>query len=544
MNQATKPAIGNAVEPEASACTLCGASSSRAELAQALWLSQETLDRLAGQHEHWRRENGACPACVQHVLLEMLLEKGESALHDAVQKAWPLDAEAAFGALPTPLRVHAHPRYSGAGVTIALVDAAFSPHPDLTRPRNRIRAWVDASREPVQVMHYGPDEAPQWPGSDAGDPGQWHGLMTSAVAAGNGALSHGLYRGLAPAADLVLVQVKGASGRIDNASIARALDWLRWEGPGLNLRVANLSLGGDPVSPLAGNPVDDAVAALVGRGVTVVVAAGNDGERRLVPPGTAPEALTIGGIDDRNTLDHESRALWHSNYGETAGGALKPELVAPSLWVVAPILPATELANEARSLFARRAARDPSVEARLSELKMVTPHYQHVEGTSFAAPLVAGVVACMLEANPGLTPRRIRELLSTAAEPVTGAPLERQGAGVLDAGRAVALAAADRHSREADFPASPRITDSLVEFLLHDHDARAVRVVGSWDGWSEPGLQAHELEPGLWRAELPRPSAGRHEYKFLLDGTVWLADPGNRTRTHDGYGAWNSTLIS
>jgi serine protease AprX len=474
----------------------------------------------------------------------MLLEKGEDALHDSVQRVWPLDAEAAFGAIPTPLRLHAHPRYTGAGVTVALVDAAFHPHPDLVRPRNRIRAWADASREPVRTMRFPEDAVPGWPGAADGDPGQWHGLMTSAVAAGNGALSHGLYRGLAPDAELVLVQVRDTAGRIANASIARALDWLRWEASGLGVRVVSLSLGGEPVSPLAGNPVDEAVAALVANGVTVVVAAGNDGERRLVPPGTAPDALTIGGIDDRNTLDHEARALWRSNYGETAGGVPKPELVAPSLWVVAPILPETDLAAEAASLFARRAAGDTTVETRLTELKMVTPHYQHVEGTSFAAPVVAGVVACMLEANPALTPRRIRELLVAAAEPVAGAPPERQGAGAIDAGRAVALAAADHHSKSADFTSSPRVKGAAVEFLLHDHRAHSVSVVGSWDGWRHPGLPAREIEAGLWCATLPKPGMGEHHYKFVVDGNHWLVDPANPVRSHDGHGGWNSVLRS
>lgn len=424
------------------ACATCRKTAEPGVLAEAGWLPSAAAAVLAREHPGWHRADGSCPACVQQALLETLLANGEQALHAGVQNAWPLDAEAAFGALPTPLRLHADPRFTGQGVTLALVDAAFHPHPDLTQPVNRIRAFVDASREPVRVRRFGPAEIPAWPGCDALDAGQWHGLMTSAVSAGNGHLSHGLYRGLAPGADLVLVQVRDAAGRIGNAAIARALDWLRWESEALGLRLVNLSLGGDPVADLARNPVDLAVAALVRRGVTVVVAAGNDGERRLVPPGTAPHAITVGGLDDRNTLDHDARALWHSNYGETADGLPKPELVAPSQWVVAPLLPGTAVAAEARALFARRAASEAAAEGRLAELKLVTPHYQHVEGTSFAAPTVAGVVACMLEANPKLTPGRIKELLIASAQPVPGASRERQGNGALDAGRAVRLALA------------------------------------------------------------------------------------------------------
>ncbi len=421
-------------------CALCGGALPRGVLDEAGFVPDDARDVLRRRKSGWRRQDGACPACVQEALLTTLLERGEDALHAEVQRVWPLDAEAAFGALPTPLRLHADPRMTGRGVTVALVDAAFYPHADLVQPRSRIRAWVDAGREPVQVLRFGRGQEPAWPGSDARDAGQWHGLMTSAVAAGNGHLSHGLYRGLAPHAEVVLVQVRDAAGRIGNAAIARALDWLRWEGPGLGVRVVNLSLGGDPVNPLHPNPVDMAVQALVDTGTTVVVAAGNDGQRRLVPPGTAPAALTVGGLDDRNTLDHAERQLWRSNYGETAHGVAKPELVAPSLWVVAPILPGTDLQREALELFARRARDEAAAEPRLRELKMVTPHYQHVEGTSFAAPIAAGVVACMLEAKPDLTPQRVRELLTASAHSVPGAPVERQGSGAVDAGRAVALA--------------------------------------------------------------------------------------------------------
>ena len=200
--------------------------------------------------------------------------------------------------------------------------------------------------------------------------------MTSTVAAGNGALSHGLYCGLASEADLVLVQVRDAEGHITNASITRALDWLRTHGPARGVRVVSMSVSRDAVEPLAGNPVDEAVAALVAGGGVVVAAAGNDGVRRLVPPATAPYTLTIGGLDDMNTLDHTARVLWHSNYGLSSLGALKPELVAPSMWVVAPILPGTALAAAAMSLFERRACGDSAVESLIAETKLVTPYYQ------------------------------------------------------------------------------------------------------------------------------------------------------------------------
>ena len=150
------------------------------------------------------------------------------------------------------------------------------------------------------------------------------------------------------------------------------------------------------------------------------------------------------------------------------------------MWVVAPLLPGTPTAAEAADLFARRADGDSSVEAPIAARKLVTPHYQHVDGTSFAAPLITGITACMLDANPALTPRRVRELLIAAAEPVLGAAPERQGAGAIHAFTAVALALADQHSTRADYAQSPMITPAGIIFLLHDHGVRAVRVLGSW----------------------------------------------------------------
>lgn len=523
-------------------CTLCARPASPAQLAEINWAPPELLPRLAGQHPGWQRDDGACPACVQQALLQLLFEQGDVALHRAIQTVWPLDAAAAFGALPTPLRLHADPRYTGRGVTLAIVDTGFYPHPDLIRPTNRIRVWVDATQEPVQAHYFGPDETPTWPDWEARQDVQWHGLMTSSAAAGNGWLSHGLYRGLASEANLVLIQIRTQESPISNERIVRALQWLANHGPALGVRVANLSFGGEPGWPLASNPVDEAVAALVAKNITVVAAAGNDGVRSLLPPATAPQALTIGGLDDHNTFDHNDLEVWHSNYGPGQGNLPKPELVAPSIWVVAPILPGTEVATEAESLFANRHNGDWQIEERLRILKLVTPHYQHVDGTSFAAPLAVSIIACMLQANPHLTPALIRNILITSAQPVPGAPAERQGAGALDAGQAVALALREQHGPLAGYLLSPQVTPGNITFLLHDHAAHRVEVVGSWNDWAAPGLGATQLEPGIWQARLTALPAGHYSYKFLLDGQRWLDDPANPQKAPDGLGGFNSLL--
>ena len=360
---------------DAATCPLCRRPVHKRILAEAWWTDPAVIERLAGEHPTWRLPDGACPACLQEALLQVLLSHGDAALHEQVQNLWPLDAEAAFGAIPTPLRLHADPRFTGKGVTLALIDTGFHPHPDLTQPVNRIRAWVDATVDPVTVIRFGPDDRPNWPEWDALHRRQWHGTMTSVAAAGNGQRSHGLYRGLASDAHLVLIQVENDTRGMADEAIVRALHWTAGQAGNLGIRVVSLSIGAKSTIMAAGNPIDIAVRDVVARGVTVVAAAGNDGLRRLAPPASAPEALTVGGIDDRNTFSHEEIELWHSNYGVTEAGALKPELVAPSIWVAAPVLPGSRIEEEARRLFAlrHRGPEPRAVEARIAELKLITP---------------------------------------------------------------------------------------------------------------------------------------------------------------------------
>lgn len=524
-------------------CTICGAVAERHVMQEVNWLAPEVIERIARDNPTWRHEDGACPACLQQSLLQILLEGGGETLHQSIQNIWPLDAEAAFGALPTPLRMHADPRFTGKGVKIAFIDSGFYPHPDLVQPVNRIRTWVDAGSDNIRVRHFAQDDTVTWQGWDDGYPSHWHGLMTSTVAAGNGWLSHGLYRGLASDAELVLIQITDSQGRITNEGITRALRWLAQNAAELGVRVVNISLGGDPVARLAGNPVDAAVAELVRQSICVVVAAGNNGERQLFPPATAPEAITIGGLDDKNLFDHSQIEMWHSNYGVGVDSIAKPELVAPSIWVVAPILPGSNVAADAQQLFSKRAYRNSKRAEQIAGYKLVTPHYQHVDGTSFAAPIASSLIACMLEANPLLTPPLVYDILTQTAHPIPGVSAERQGYGAIEAGRAVATAIMERHQRLVGYLQSPVVTEEYVTFLLHDHGIRGVQVVGSWNDWALPGLPGLQVEAGVWQCRTPRIARGNYAYKFVLDGERPLHDPANPRKIHDGWGGFNSLLV-
>lgn len=135
--------------------------------------------------------------------------------------------------MPIAERLNADERFSGRGVTIAFLDSGFYAHPDLITPRNRIVAYNDA------LSHRTWRNAMPEP-----DASSWHGMMTSVVCAGNGALSDGRYKGLAHEADLVLVKV-GSMSRVRHDDIRAGLQWVLANHRKYDIRVVNISAGGD-----------------------------------------------------------------------------------------------------------------------------------------------------------------------------------------------------------------------------------------------------------------------------------------------------------
>ena len=82
------------------------------------------------------------------------------------------------------------------------------------------------------------------------------------------------------------------------------------------------------------------------------------------------------------------------------------------------------------------------VSVKLHEADVISEHYKFVDGTSFAAPVVSSTVACMLEANPHLSPQQVKRILIETAERLPNVEIDRQGWGVIAPRRAVELALA------------------------------------------------------------------------------------------------------
>ncbi|MDH4065623.1 MAG: S8 family serine peptidase, partial [Acidobacteriota bacterium] len=178
----------------------------------------------------------------------------------------------------------------------------------------------------------------------------------------------------------------------------------------------------------------------------------------------------------------------------------------------------------------------------LIERRVIATHYQHVDGTSFAAPITASVVAQMIEANPRLTPAVIKNILISTASRLAGFPAVRQGYGVVCAASAVSGALNEHHFLEAADHSPPRIEGRQIVFSFHDHAAGTVALTGDFNGWNQSETPFHETRQGIWRAAIACQPAGRYRYKFLVDGHRWVEDRSHGLKEDDGYGGFNSIL--
>jgi len=129
-----------------------------------------------------------------------------------------------------------------------------------------------------------------------------------------------------------------------------------------------------------------AATELVRHGRFVVVSAGNDGNKEwhyISTPADADSILSVGAV---NVNDNDSIAPF-SSFGPTSDGRLKPE-VSASGWGATVYHPEVQ-----------------------DSLGNYVGAVGVANGTSFAAPATAGMVACLWQALPNLTSMELRQLI-------------------------------------------------------------------------------------------------------------------------------------
>jgi serine protease AprX len=325
--------------------------------------------------------------------------------------------------------------YDGSGVGVAVIDSGITSwHDDLMGSGiggQKVVKFVDF------VNHH------TAPYDDNG-----HGTHVAGIIAGSGYDTFGTRAGIAPGAHLVSLKVLGQNGGGYISDVIAALDWVYDNHTAYNVRVVNLSVAAAVTESYTTDPLTLATRRVVEAGVVVVAAAGNFGKNAygytqyggITAPGNAPWVLTVGASSHMGTATRTDDTIADfSSRGPTARDLLsKPDIVAPGVGTVSLSAPS--------SLF--YSAKSPYL---LWGYRWTTfKPYMSLSGTSMAAPVVAGSVALMLQANPALTPNAVKAILEYTAEWYPQYNVLTQGAGFLNTRGAVRLAQFFRHARAGD----------------------------------------------------------------------------------------------
>jgi serine protease AprX len=261
----------------------------------------------------------------------------------------------------------------GTGVTVAVIDSGIAPHADFG---NRVLERIDFTGHD--------DPADVW----------GHGTMMAGLIAGDGVLSEGVYRGVAPGAALVSLRVLDGAGQGRTSDVIAALEWAVEHRSAYAIGVASLALGHPVYESPDRDPLVRAVEHAWDNGIVVVCAAGNrgaDGASTIESPANSAQVLAVGALDDRGTPDPaDDRVAEFSGQGPTPyEGLAKPDLYAPGLAVAA----------------ARGAG------------------YAQCSGTSCSAALVVGAVASSLsddDVNPAPDPIGVIDQITGNTSPLPG----------------------------------------------------------------------------------------------------------------------------
>jgi len=338
---------------------------------------------------------------------------------------------------------------TGNNVGVSYIDTGIdATHPDLQLGQNVIQnvyyATADLPVEPpAGFLPVVPVENVPITDIEGG-----HGTFGAGVTAGTGAASAGLYKGMAPGAKLVAIRAGNDVG-LTTYAIVQAMDYTLVNQFRYNIRVCNNSWGttlaDNPYDP--NDPINTATRMMHDRNITVVFAAGNDGDapNMINPFSVAPWVISVAAGEKQGLgtpAGFSSRGNDNGTGSDTAGQPadptvapnLRPDIIGSGVDIKSTRSKAPGVTNIAGTLPIFVGAND------LSTIPPAyLPYYTTSQGTSFSTPQVSGIVALMIEANPLLTPDQVVTLLRQTATPM---PYEERvvGAGYVDAHNAVRAA--------------------------------------------------------------------------------------------------------
>lgn len=298
----------------------------------------------------------------------------------------------------------------GAGVTVAVIDSGIVKHPDLDA---NVLPGYDFITEPsIARDGNGRDSDPTDQGNweEAGVCGadseasesNWHGTHVAGSIAAIMNNKRGIV-GVAPSTKILPVRALGMCGGYDS-DIADAMVWAAGgtvEGVPANsnpAKIINLSLGGEGTCPAT---YSKAIAEVNKRGAILVVAAGNDGQdTSKVAPANCGGSIVVGATDQNGKRSD------FSNYGKIV------DVSAPGSNIMSTVDLGTTVSTGAG--------------------------YTEYDGTSMAAPQVAGVIALMKSVDPSLNAERAKQILKQSSKPLT-CDVNGCGSGIVNAASALAM---------------------------------------------------------------------------------------------------------
>ncbi len=276
----------------------------------------------------------------------------------------------------------------GNGIVVANIDSGVDGfHPALIRqyrgynpngPAQHHGNWYVVTGEPYV-----------YPGDGLG-----HGTHTMGTMVGDDGIGHRI--GVAPKAKWIAVKAFTNQGYTYESWIHAAFEWILAPAgnPALAPDIVNNSWGTDVGSD---QRFRSDIQSLRAAGILPVFSAGNKGPQKetIGAPASYPESLAVGAVDESKL------PTYFSSRGPSVWGEVKPELSAPGVNVISAY---------------------PG------------GGYAKMDGTSMAAPHVAGIAALLLEANPNLSVDQLEQILLQTTEPLsTTIPNNVSGYGLANA---------------------------------------------------------------------------------------------------------------
>ncbi len=208
---------------------------------------------------------------------------------------------------------------------------------------------------------------------------------------------------MAREADIGAVRAMDKNGRGSSGNVLSAMQWIADNKDRHNIGVLSLSLGSTANNLQRDDAMVRGAEALWDMGIAVVTAAGNNGPdaRTITVPGTSGKIITVGASDDRRTPGIEDDVIAPFSSRGPVGRRIKPDVVAPGVKVWSAY-------SDVEYRPGNRLKRGGG------------PYYVRMTGTSVSTPMVAGMIALLLQQHPSMTPSLAKHWLMENAVALSG----------------------------------------------------------------------------------------------------------------------------